>query len=106
MTDTIRLPQRFQYRSNSSERWRDGVCFPMECHGVRYWSIRAGAGHGSFDDDPWEMVGRIIGDVSHFRWIDNDYGWLPAGGTCCGTTFDTADDLREHLRLCHGESEP
>lgn len=66
-----RLPQRFRYRKPSCNGWDFGVVYPM---GKR-WHINAGAGFGSFESDPWEILGHIIGDVDEFQWIDNDYGW-------------------------------
>lgn len=66
-----RLPQRFRYQKQGCDGWDFGVCFPM---GQR-WSVQAGAGFGSFDNDPWEILGHIIGDVQSFFWIDNDCGW-------------------------------
>jgi len=66
-----RLPQRFRYRKHGCNRWDFGVCLPRE----KSWSVQAGAGFGSFTDDPWEILGHILGDVAAFEWIDNDYGW-------------------------------
>ena len=41
------------------------------------WRIRAGVGSASFESDPWEILGQVIGgNVAEFVWIDNDYGWM------------------------------
>lgn len=67
-----RLPQRFRWKESGINAWRYGVCTP----GTTCWFVRASAaGHGSFDNDPWESLGHIIGDVESFEWIDNDFGW-------------------------------
>lgn len=66
-----KLPQRFRWRDKGQSHWRWGVVMP----GALMWHISAGFGHGSFDDDPWDMMGKIIGDVDEFQWLDNDYGW-------------------------------
>lgn len=66
-----RLPQRFRYRKSGCNGWDFGVCIPRG----NLWSVQAGAGFGSFEADPWEIVGHIIGDVEAFEWIDNDYSW-------------------------------
>lgn len=66
-----RLPQRFCYRKAGCNGWDYGVCLPVG----DLWSVQAGAGFGSFEDDPWEIVGHIIGDVEAFEWIDNDFDW-------------------------------
>ena len=98
----IRLPQRFQWKDSHDQPWRNGIVFPNEREELGiWWSIRAGVGHGSFDDDPWEMMGHIIGDAAAFRWIDNDYDWEPLGAICCDTTYDDADDFRNHLKIAH-----
>jgi hypothetical protein len=65
------------------------------------WSIRAENGFGCFEDDPWEMMGHVIGDAAGFRWIDNDYDWSPTGAICCDTVYDHAEDFRTHLRAAH-----
>lgn len=66
-----RLPQRFRYRKHGQDYWQYGVVMP----GQFSWHIQAGCGHGSFDGNPWEMIGKIIGDLQEFQWLDNDYGW-------------------------------
>lgn len=66
-----RLPQRFRYRKYGCNGWDFGVCLPMG----EMWIVNAGSGFGSFDDDPWEIIGHIIGDTEAFEWIDNDFGW-------------------------------
>ena len=67
----MRLPQRFQYRKTSCSDFEFGVCYPM---GKR-WRVDVGSGFGTFDDDPWEVLGQVLGDIEEFRWIDRDYGW-------------------------------
>lgn len=69
--ELTRLPQRFKYRKPGCREWDFGVCYPM---GKR-WRIQCGAGFSSFEEDPWEDLGQIIGDVTEFHWIDNDFGW-------------------------------
>jgi hypothetical protein len=69
-----RLPQRFTWRDNGE--WHFGVCMPMVAVNVEYWQIIAGKGQGSFDSNPWESMGHVIGD-GEFRWIDNDFNWEP-----------------------------
>lgn len=66
-----RLPQRFRWKDQLSESWQYGVIMP----GPRLWFIRCGVGHGSFRDDPWEILGTILGDAYAFEWIDNEHGW-------------------------------
>lgn len=90
-----RLPQRFRYRKTPTAAWTYGIVMP----GKSLWHIQAGYGHGSFEDDPWEMMGMIIGNPQEFQWIDNDYGW--AGDVmprpCCESCGATvpAQDLDE-----------
>lgn len=96
-----RLPQRFQYRRNGNGQWKNGVCMPVVYGGHHCWLIRAENGFSSFDDDPWEAMGSVLGDVSGFRWLDNDYGWEPKGGSCCGQTFATSIGLLGHLKKEH-----
>lgn len=78
---TEKLPQRFRYKPDSDSVWQYGVVIPRD----NIWLIRAARGHGSFSEDPRESLGSIIGDVSAFEWIDNQFGWtgdnmpLPAG---------------------------
>jgi hypothetical protein len=69
-----RLPQRFTWRDDGG--WHFGVCIPMVAVNVEYWQIIAGKGHGTFDSNPWESMGHVIGD-GEFRWIDNDFNWEP-----------------------------
>ena len=38
-------------------------------------SVRGLLVFGSFTDDPWEIVGHILGEVAAFEWIDNDFDW-------------------------------
>lgn len=66
-----KLPQRFRFLKNGE--WKYGVCYSFAAQ----WRIMLfiSAYFGSFDDDPWETMGQIIGDVERFEWIDNDYGW-------------------------------
>jgi len=102
MKENIRLPQRFQWKDDHDGPWLNGVVFPYNSpDGGEWWSIRAGSGHGSFDDDPWEIMEHILGEFSEFRWIDNDYDWLPRGTVCCDTVYESADDFRTHLKHCH-----
>jgi hypothetical protein len=71
---TEKLPQRFAWRDDGE--WHFGVCIPMVAVNVEYWQIIAGKGQGSFDSNPWESMGHVIGD-GEFRWIDNDFNWEP-----------------------------
>jgi hypothetical protein len=66
-----RLPQRFRYRVPGRNEWDFGVCFPV----YKRWQIQTGDCVGSFESDPWEMLGHILGDVEAFQWIDNGFGW-------------------------------
>ena len=70
-----RRPQRFRYRKRPGGIWQFGACFPVEDAGTAWWWIRTLTGHASFDDDPWEVLGHVIGYVTDFEWIDHDYGW-------------------------------
>jgi len=103
--DPMRIPQRFQYKTEHGGAWKNGVCIPMVSADVEYWSIRAEKGFSSFDEDPWEQMGAVVGDVPSFRWLDNDYGWFPFGGICCKTKYETSEDLLSHLKLCHSPNE-
>lgn len=96
-----RLPQRFQWKDTHDSNWRNGVVMPCEDPADELWSIRAGHGFGSFQDEPWEVMGHIIGDAAAFRWIDNDYQWHPIGGVCCDTVYQSSDDLLTHIRMAH-----
>lgn len=96
-----RLPQRFQYRKDGNGQWENGVCIPVVSGNHHYWRIWAGQGFSLFDDDPWEEMGLVLGDVSGFRWLDNDYGWSPQGGSCCGFPYETSEGLLNHLRSAH-----
>lgn len=69
-----RVPQRFKYRSYPAAPWKYGVCMPRES----LWQIYAERGHGSFSDDPWDVLGHIIGDAANVEWLDNDFGWCGA----------------------------
>jgi len=68
---TERLAQRFRYRKTGCKEWEYGVCLPWKGK----WAVLAFAGICSFNDDPWEIMGHVLGEVSAFEWIDNDYGW-------------------------------
>jgi len=70
-TSRERLPQRFRYRKPGCIGWDFGVCTPWS----KKWSVMGFAGICSFESDPWEVLGHIIGDVEAFEWIDNDFGW-------------------------------
>lgn len=78
MTQIIkdRIPQRFRYRKTAGDPWRFGVAVPHPTDPPT-WRIECltGCGFGGFTDDPWEILGHIIGDVAKFEWIDNDHGW-------------------------------
>jgi hypothetical protein len=67
----MRFPQRFKYRKPLCSGFDFGVCYPM---GKR-WRVDVGFGHGTFDTDPWESLGQILGEVEEFAWIDNDHNW-------------------------------
>jgi hypothetical protein len=67
-----RPPQRFKYRDRGGISWQFGACFPV---GGARWQIIAGKGFSLFDEDPWEIMGQILGDIEAFEWIDNDLGW-------------------------------
>lgn len=70
------FPQRFRYRKTADSRWKFGVAVPHPTDPPT-WRIEClnSRGSGGFDDDPWEILGHIIGDVAEFEWIDNDLGW-------------------------------
>ena len=96
MTDE-RLPQRFRYRRG--EEWQFGICVPVTgqepCES--YWSIQCGNGHGTFNRDPWETLGNVLGAGEGVEWIDNDYGWL--GGTAANASESARlRELEERLR--------
>lgn len=67
-----RLPQRFRFREASRSGWEYGVCFPTA---TGHWRVSCGVGFGMFRDDPWELLGSILGDVAAMEWIDNDFNW-------------------------------
>ena len=69
--DVMRLPQRFLYRKTGCTEPDFGVCYPI---GKR-WHLTAGVGFAMFTSDPWEVLGQVLGDITEFRWIDNDYNW-------------------------------
>jgi len=72
----FRIPQRFRVSYKHKPGWTFGYCYPIDCD---QWQIcvESGSGFASFDDDPWEILGQIIGgDVESFQWIDNDCGWI------------------------------
>lgn len=71
MTQQQRLPQRFAFSNRNGSYF--GVCFPFPDGRWRIDTQRGG--FGSFDDDPWEILGGIIGHCTEFAWIDNDFGW-------------------------------
>jgi hypothetical protein len=70
-----RLPQRFRYRKPGCNYryngWDYGVCNPCGDG----WESKSELGDAWFGDDPWEVLGQILGDVEAFEWIDNDFGW-------------------------------
>ena len=69
------IPQRFRFRANAADQWRFGVCLPVGDGRSRWWHVRTQRGFAYFTEDPWEVLGHVIGDVDEFQWIDNDYGW-------------------------------
>jgi hypothetical protein len=91
---TARMPQRFRWKTQNDGDWKYGVVLP----GGKVWHIRAGHGHGSFMDDPWEIMGHIIGDIAEFEWIDNDCGWtgdmMPLVG---GTDMIRLAEIRKQI---------
>ena len=73
-----RLPQRFQYQVIRGGDWTHGMMIPAKHEDTDrnfWWVVFANGTCGSFESDPWETLGHIIGDVDEFQWIDNDYGW-------------------------------
>lgn len=73
-----RLPQRFQYQVIRGGDWTHGMMIPSKHEDTDrnfWWVVFANGTCGSFESDPWETLGHIIGDVDEFQWIDNDYGW-------------------------------
>jgi hypothetical protein len=95
----IRLPQRFQWKTRLDGPWLNGMAIPV--NGRKLWRIHAGPGHGTFFEDPWEIMGAILGDAPGFRWLDNDYEWEPKGAICCDTKYESAEDFLTHLKQCH-----
>lgn len=89
--DSPAWPQRFRWRRYPEWDWRYGVCFPLydpERHTEDRWEIRCeGGGVCWFEDDPWEALPLVIGDVVAFAWLDNDYGW-------CGTPITRPEGTR------------
>jgi len=75
--DTTRPAQRFQWKMNHGDDWMNGVCVSRRIHSAHWWTIIAGKNQGSFNEDPWEIMGHVIGDVVAFRWVDNDHEWEP-----------------------------
>ena len=74
--DATRPAQRFQWKMNCGDDWLNGVV-ARKNHAAQFWTIVAGETSASFDDDPWEAMGQVIGDAAAFRWVDNDHGWEP-----------------------------
>lgn len=64
-----RLPQRFLVWIGHS--WNYGICWPMS-NGS--WSMQCLSAHGTFTDDPAELIDTLFGDAE-LEWIDRDYGW-------------------------------
>lgn len=64
-----RLPQRFRVWIASN--WSYGVCWPMT---NGYWSMQMLSAHGTFINDPTELIVTLFGDAN-FEWIDRDYEW-------------------------------
>lgn len=69
-------PQRFRWISKGYSRWKYGVALWNLTHEV--WEIHTFGLHpfGLFDGFP-DTLEPIIGAVSRFQWIDNDFGWDP-----------------------------
>lgn len=83
-----RVPQRFQWMDTKGSLWQYGVCFPRVADsGYRYWVIYIPPLIQHFDNDPWEILGQMLGDIHEFHWIDNDYDWHPVE--------DLAEEMRE-----------
>lgn len=69
-------PQRFKWRDNLIRRWKFGVCLWNCTHEV--WEIHT-FGHCNvvhFEEDPWEVIGQVVGDAHELVFIDNDFGWV------------------------------
>jgi len=49
-----------------------------------------------------EMLPRLQAQNGDSRLlIDNDYDWEPRGAICCDTSYDSAEDFRNHLKIAH-----
>jgi hypothetical protein len=69
-------PQRFKWRENEIRRWKFGVCVWNCTHKV--WEVNT-FGHCNvvhFDEDPWEVIGHVVGDAKELVFIDNDFNWI------------------------------
>ena len=68
-------PQRFRWLTPGTTRWRFGAC--LYALAFDLWEIHT-FGHQrvmTFEEDPWEILGQVIGDVDKFEWIDNEMEW-------------------------------
>lgn len=106
LTDPKVLPQRFQYKKRGDDRWHFGCCVPQppvmtRTGPIEPWRILVADISYGFDETPWEILGQLIGDVTHFRWIDNDYAWHPRGVVCCDREFRTVAAYEHHVRSSH-----
>lgn len=69
-------PQRFKWRENDIRRWKFGACVWNCAHEV--WEVHT-FGHCnvvSFDEDPWEVIGHVVGDAKELVFIDNEFDWI------------------------------
>lgn len=68
-------PQRFRWRTRGYVRWKYGCCVHLPTCGR--WTIHTFGLEDelTFETDPWEAMGHVIGDASKFEWIDNDLKW-------------------------------
>lgn len=89
-----RLPQRFRWKERNDSDWEYEAIMP----GHSMWHIQCGVGSATFESDPWEVLGHVLGDIAEFEWIDNDYGWtgdmmsLP-----CGTDMIRLSEIRKQI---------
>lgn len=79
------LPQRFRWVSAGYVRWKYGVLLWNPTHET--WEIHTFGLHpldiALRREDVESLLVGLIGAVSRFEWIDNDFAWKPiekAGG--------------------------
>jgi hypothetical protein len=69
-------PQRFKWRDAPLKSWNYGTCLWVQAD--ERWEVYT-FGHCdvvTFDCDPWEVMGQVVGDAYELIFIDNDFDWV------------------------------